>query len=270
MSNQRIIDMHVHSDNSPDGIHSPMYICECAVKSGLGAIAITDHCEVNSFFEEKYNNMTYHSFFECSKARSAFEGELLVLIGLEIGQPISNITLAEKIVSNHNYDYILGSIHKPEGFDCDVKDIEYDKVDVYKFMSDYFQQLIPIAKWNGCDALAHITCPMRRIQGKYNIEFDYSKISSATDELLKTMIKYEKALEINTSGLRQSMGTTMPDINIIKRYYELGGRLLTIGSDAHNASDCGKGIREAMKIAKNCGFEKLTFYVNREALELDM
>ncbi len=268
MSGQRLIDMHVHSDNSPDGIHSPMYICECAVKNNLGAIAITDHCEVDTFFDEKYNNMIFHSFFETSKARSAFEGELLVLIGLEIGQPLSDKELADKIVKHHKYDFILGSIHTPDGFTEDIKNIEYDKLDVYKFMENYFLQLIEIAKWDGCDALAHITCPMRRIQGKYNIDFDYSKISSVTDELLRTMISYGKALEINTSGLRQQIGRTMPDVNIIKRYRELGGRLLTIGSDAHDANDCGKGINEGVQIAKECGFENITFYVNREILEL--
>ena len=268
MSGQRLIDMHVHSDNSPDGKHSPMYICECAVRNKLGAIAITDHCETDTFFKEKYNNMVFHSFFETSKARSAFEGELLVLIGLELGQPLSNKELADKIVSHHNYDFILGSIHTPDGFTEDIKEIEYDRLDVYKFMEDYFLQLTEIAKWDGCDALAHITCPMRRIQGKYHIDFDYSKISSVTELLLKTMISYGKALEINTSGLRQSIGLTMPDINIIKRYRELGGRLLTIGSDAHDANDCGKGIKEGMSIAKDCGFDKLTFYVNREILEL--
>ncbi len=270
MSGQRLIDMHVHSDNSPDGIHSPMYICECAVKNNLGAIAVTDHCEVDTFFEEKYNNMIFHSFFECSKARTAFEGDLLVLIGLEIGQPMSNRALADKITKHHSYDFILGSIHKPAGFDKDVKEIEYDKLDVYRFMEDYFQQLTEIAEWDGCDALAHITCPMRRIQGRYKIDFDYSRISAATDELLKTMISHGKALEINTSGLRQAMARTMPDVNIIRRYRELGGRLLTFGSDAHDANDCGKGIREAMETAKECGFDRFAFYVNREILELEL
>lgn len=270
MSKQRIIDMHVHSDNSPDGKHSPMYICEHAVKNDLGAVAFVDHCEVDSFFEQKYNNMIFHSYFECSKARVAFEGQLLVLIGLEIGQPMSNPLLADKIVSQHKYDYILGSIHTPKGFDKNIKEIEYDKLNVYEFMKDYFAQLTEIAQWNGCDALAHITCPMRRIQGKYEIDFDYSEIQDSIDALLNTMIKNNKALEINTSGLRQQIGRTMPEENIIKRYRELGGKLVTVGSDAHSAYDCGKGIGEGIEIAKRCGFDKLTFYVGREPMEIDI
>ncbi len=269
MNKQRIMDMHVHSDNSPDGVHSPMYICEQAVDKSLRAIAFTDHCEIDKFFSHKYNSMVFHSYFECLKARISFEGELLVLLGIEIAQPLSDKALSEKIINNHNYDIVLGSIHTPKGFDCDVKEIPYDEIDVYGFMKDYFRDLTELAFWDGCDVMAHITCPMRRIQGKYGIDFDYSKISKETDELLKAIIENKKSLEINSSGLRQMMGRPMPDINILKRYKELGGRLITIGSDAHCANDVGAGVLECMEIAKKCGFEKINFYTGREILEIN-
>ncbi len=84
------------------------------------------------------------------------------------------------------------------------------------------------------------------------------------------MIKNKKALEINTSGLRQSIAKTMPDENIIKRYRELGGEYITIGSDSHNAYDVGEGIEKGMELAKKCGFDKITFYVNREAMQIEI
>lgn len=270
MCAKRLIDMHVHSDNSPDGTHSPMYICEHAVKNGLRAIAVTDHCETDKFFEQKYNSVIFHSYFECAKARNAFEGQLLVLIGLEVGQPLYNVKLSNRIIDKYPYDFVLGSVHTPKGQTLDIKEIEYDKLDVYKFMEDYFLELADIAKWNGCDALAHLTCPMRRIQGKYHMDFDYCKISEVTDYLLETMIQNKKALEVNTSGLRQDVGRTMPDENIIRRYRELGGKLVTIGSDSHSAYDVGAGIEEGMALAKKCGFDEITFYVNREAMHIEI
>lgn len=269
MNKQRIMDMHVHTDNSPDGIHSPMYICENAVDKGLRAIAFTDHCEIDKFFTLKYNSMVFHSYFECLKAKTAFEGELLVLLGLEIAQPLSNRELSEKIISNHKYDIILSSIHTPKGFDCDIKEIPYNEIDVYKFMSDYFGELTELAYWDGCDVLAHITCPMRRIQGTLNIDFDYSKIQKSTDELLKAIIENNKSLEINTSGLRQPIGRSMPDEKIIRRYKELGGKNVTIGSDSHSAHDVGAGVYDCMKMLKKCGFEKINFYTGREILEIN-
>ena len=269
MEKERKIDMHVHSDNSPDGKHSPMFICEQAVQNDLRAIAITDHCEIDSYKSQGYDSATFHSYFETSKARVAFQGQLLVLLGIEIGQPLYDINLTEKIVATKNYDVILGSVHKPDGFDCDIKEIDYSKIDVYEFMRSYFSQLEEIARCPHVDVLAHITCPMRRIQGLYNIDFDYSKISDATDSLLKTIIDNGKALEINTSGLRQAVGRTMPDVNIIRRYRELGGEYITIGSDSHSAYDVGLGLTEGMKIARECGFDKITFFVERQIMQIN-
>ena len=268
MTSERIMDMHVHTDNSLDGIHSPMFMCEQAVEKQLRAIAFCDHCETDKFYEDKYNHMIFHSSFECTKARSAFEGQLLVLIGIEIGQPFADIELADKIINNGKYDVVLGSIHTPAGFECDVKNIPYDKIDVYQFMKNYFNELSELAQWKGCDILSHITCPMRRIQGKYNIDFDYSKVQNEIDILLETIIKNDKVLEINTSGLRQAMGRTMPDIDIIKRYKQLGGKYISIGSDSHSAYDVGAGVREGMLIAKQCGFDTLSFFVERQLMEI--
>ena len=269
MDKQRIIDMHVHSDNSPDGTHSPMFICEQAVEKGLRAIAITDHCEIDSYISQRYYSMVFHSYFECCKARSAFEGQLLLLVGIEIGQPLYDAALTEKIVNSKPYDVVLGSIHRPDGYNLDIKEIDYSTIDVYEFMKDYFRQLTEVAKCPHIDIMAHITCPMRRIQGKYNIDFDYSQISEEADLLLKEIIRSQKALEINVSGLRQDVARTMPDENLIRRYKQLGGEYVTIGSDSHNAYDVGADVCEGMKLAKKCGFDKVTFFVNRQIFQID-
>jgi histidinol-phosphatase (PHP family) len=245
-------------------------MCEQAVANGLRALAITDHCEIDKFIEQRYASSVFHSFFECTKARNAFEGQLLVLIGLEIGQPLYDLDLCKKILSKYPYDFVLGSVHTPRGMTQDIKEIEYDKLDIYSFMQDYFDELTEIAQWDGCDALAHITCPMRRIQGVYKFDFDYSKIQESLDGLLKAIIDNNKALEINTSGLRQAIGLTMPDEYIIRRYHELGGKYITIGSDSHNALEVGAGVEEGMKLAKKCGFDKITFYVSRQAIQIDI
>lgn len=270
MLNTRLIDMHTHSDNSPDGIHSPMYMCERAVDNGLRALAITDHCEIDKFFAQKYASSVFHSYFETAKARNAFEGQLVVLTGLEIAQVSCNPALSEKIVNRYPFDFILGSVHTPRGFNEDIKEIDYSKLDVYEFMNNYFDELAELAAWHGCDALAHITCPMRRIQGYFKIDFDYNKVNDSLDRLLCAIIENNKALEINTSGLRQDIGLLIPEERIIRRYKELGGKYITIGSDSHTAYDVGAGIEDAMKTVKECGFDKITFYVNRQSMQIEI
>ena len=88
----------------------------------------------------------------------------------------------------YDFDVVLGSIHKPKGLGYDIKEIDFTKIDVYEFMENYFSEIIEMTKSPLVDVIAHITCPMRHIIGKYNIDFDYSKISSITDKLLKSIV----------------------------------------------------------------------------------
>lgn len=263
-------DSHIHTNHSPDGKYSVNQMCDAAVSKGLDVITFTDHCEIDEFYSEHYNTRIIEAYDDYKEAKNEFSDRLTVLYGIEIGQPLFDKTLADKIVSDHQYDYILSSVHHPHGKMPDIKDIEYDKIDVYRFMEDYFSQLYDIAKWDGCDALAHLTCPMRRIQGKYKIDFDYTLIKDATDELLREIIRQKKAIEVNTSGLRQAVGRTMPDENILIRYRQLGGKYVTVGSDAHSTDDIGAGIKAGIRKAKECGFEQITVFVNREKRLIDI
>ena len=263
-------DSHIHTDNSPDGRFSASKMCEAAMEKGLDLITFCDHCEIDEFYSDNYDNRTVKAFADYCEAKERFSDRLTVLAGIEIGQPDIDKDFADKIVSAHKYDYVLASLHHPHGKMPDIKDIEYDKIDVYRFMEDYFSELYEMAKWDGCDALAHLTCPMRRIQGKYQINFDYSVIQEATDELLAEIIRQKKAVEINTSGLRQAVGRTMPDENILIRYRQLGGKYVTVGSDAHSPDDIGAGIKKGIEKAQKCGFGQITVFINREKKLIDI
>ena len=107
---KHIIDMHTHTDNSFDGNHSTVYMCEAACNKGLRAIAFTDHCEVDAFDASGERNVR-QAFFEIAKAKSAFMGKLLVLNGIELGQPAYDIETAEKILASQKFDIVIGSVH---------------------------------------------------------------------------------------------------------------------------------------------------------------
>lgn len=82
-------------------------------------------------------------------------------------------------------------------------------------------------------------------------------------EIFATLIKNGKGIEINTSGLRQKIGKPLPDLYYVKMFREMGGEILTIGSDAHCTADLGKGINEGIEIAKQAGFDKVAFFKKR-------
>lgn len=265
---KNLTDMHTHTDNSPDGNHSTMFLCESAVAKGLRAIAFTDHCEVDVYRQENYDRTVRHSFFEVAKAQHSYRGQLLVLQGIELAQPTYDSDTALKIINEQTYDIVIGSIHNLRGrqdfYFLENFTLQQARAD-YK---EYLNELCLLAQWGNFDTMAHITYPLRYFYAKSQIDLQLSEFSSQLDELLAMLAEKELALEINTAGLRQPIGRLSPDFDIIKRFYELGGRLITIGSDAHYAEDLGAGILEARQAAVAAGFNSSFIFQHREPIEI--
>lgn len=261
-----LIDMHTHSDHSFDGHHSCMLLCESAVEKNIDGIAITDHCEVDS------KNFDFRAFcsnqiVDTCKAKKFFEGSLLVLQGIELGQAIYNKELAECILNKYHYDFVLGSIHNLENMQ-DFYFLDFDKYDVYNLLDKYFDAIIELCNWNKFDSLAHLTYPLRYITERTNINVDLNKFSDKIETILKTLIQNEKALEINTSGLFQKINDFLPNKKIVKLYKDLGGEFITIGSDSHYCNKIGAGIIDGLRLANECGFDNITIYQHRNPILL--
>lgn len=264
MSFKNIIDLHTHTDNSFDGNHSTMFLCETAYMKGLRAVAFTDHLEIDGFYKGHFDRTAIQSYFEVAKARSAFSGKLLVCVGAELGQAIYDKPIAEKLLETMKYDFVIGAIHNlPEAEDFYYMNFDDESIDYMNLLRQYFEWELKLAQWAKFDTLAHLTYPLRYIVGNYKKPVDMSVFSEIIDEILLTLIKNEKALEINTAGLRQPIGVTSPDESIVKRYKELGGKLITIGSDAHYAEHLGAGIDKGYELALRCGFDKIAVYQDR-------
>lgn len=265
---QRIIDMHVHTDNSPDGNHSAMFVCEKAELMGMRALAFTDHCEVDSFYEESYDKRIRQSFFEISKAQSAFRGKVLVLKGIELAQGNYDPELSEKILSKYDYDAVIGSIHNlrdRQDFYF-MENLSPEKVN--ELTKEYFDEIYNMIEWGNFDILAHLTYPFRYFYSKSGITVNINDYSEQVDKILKLLAQKDKALEINTAGLRQPVNKLSPELETVKRFKELGGKYVTFGSDAHYADDIAKGMTEAYDTMKAAGFTEFTFFQKRTPLQI--
>lgn len=270
MAHFRMMDLHTHTDNSFDGNHSAMFMCENAIRKGLRGIAFTDHFDVDFYKEHQLAERQMQSFFEISKARSAFKGRLLILAGIELGQGTYDIPLSEKALQRFPYDFVIGSIHNLRQTE-DFYFLKYNEMtenEIYALLEKYFEEELILAQWNKFDTLAHLTYPLRYISGDYSIKIDLSRFDDIIDTIFKTLAQNGKALEINTSGLRQKIGVTMPTADYVKRFRELGGEFVTVGSDAHFAEHLGAGIKEGLTIAKEAGFENITFFQHREPITI--
>ena len=266
---KNIVDLHVHTDNSFDGNHSATFFCEKAEFLDLRAIAFTDHCEVDQFRDDNtYEKRIFQAFFEASKVRSAFRGKILVLNGIELGQPIYDVEIADKIVRRYDYDHILGSIHNLRGKEdfYFMKNLSLDQAE--SLLSEYFVEIIELLKWGNFDVLAHLTYPLRYFYSQSNIEIDLNKFKKQIDEILLLTAKTGKALEINTAALRQPLNKLSPEVDIIKRFKELGGEFVSVGSDAHYAEHLAMGIDVAYNAAIEAGFDSITFFQKRTPIQM--
>lgn len=263
MKYRYISDCHTHSDCSPDATDPTMMLCESACRLGLYALAITDHCECNAYREEGYDRSVRQSYFEARKASAVFHGRLHVRAGVEIGQPMQDLSAAEEILSACDFDFTLASVHNVRGMP-DFYELDYSQVDLSNVLNLYFDEILETIEWGKFDSLAHLTYPWRYIVGEHGLQIDNDRFSKRIDEVLEALIQKDKALEINTSGLRQKLGETMPNLPVLKRYHGLGGRLVTLGSDAHRWPDVCGGVEQGMRLLQKAGFTHFVLYSHHE------
>lgn len=266
-----IVDFHVHTDNSYDGNHSATFICEQAEFNNLRAVAFTDHCEVDRCINDyAHERAVFQTFFEIAKVKSAFRGRFLVLNGIELGQPTFAPEIAERILKSQKFDVVLGSIHNlRDGFDPYYGD-SFTEAGTHTFLKEYFYEIIQMCEWGNFDVLAHLTYPLRYFFAKSGITVNLNDYKQEIDEILRLCAKKDKALEINTAGLRQKLHKLQPETDVVKRFRELGGKFISVGSDAHYASDLGKNIPDAFKSALDAGFDSITLFQNRTPVQMSI
>ncbi|HHV50785.1 MAG TPA: histidinol-phosphatase HisJ family protein [Clostridiales bacterium] len=255
-----LVDYHTHTGFSPDSDADMLEICNAAEKAGILQLAITDHVEIPAFIQDGYDKTIDESYKQAGEMQAAFRGRIEVLKGIELGEPIHDLNTAEQLLKNYDFDFVLGSLHNLKD-DRDFYHYDFTSVDIRSLMDRYFAEQLEMVKWGKFNSLAHLTYPFRYIpKGRYPEDYGYWR--DVIDEILRLLAVKGIALEINTSGLRQALGKTMPDEFLIRRFRELGGEMVTVGSDAHKPCDVGKNIRDGINIAYSAGFRYIATFKN--------
>lgn len=264
-------DFHTHCELSFDGKDSPEEMICAAINLGMKAYALTDHVEAERFTEPDYRcDITVRRAAELlPPLKEKYSGQIDFLYGAELGQPVQNTALAEKLLAENDYDFVIGSLHAIAGYE-DFYFLDYRENDPVFLLDRYFDELLAMAQWGKFDVLGHLTYPLRYICGEHGITVDMQRYDKIIDEIFRTLIANGCGIEINTSGLRQKIGKTMPDEKYVMRYRQLGGEIITIGSDSHGAADLGKGVAEGIELAKKAGFRKIACFKKRKAEFIDI
>ena len=126
------------------------------------------------------------------------------------------------------------------------------------------------AKSDDIDILAHLTCLLRYINGKYKRTVNALDFKKEIKEILSELIKHNTALEVNTSGIGSFYGEYMPQEEFIKMYYDMGGRLITLGSDSHIPENVGNAFTEAKEMLKSIGFKEYYYYEKRKPIAVKL
>lgn len=268
-------DSHTHSDNSFDAESSVDEMCRKALTLGLDAIAVTDHCEAP--FIDCGENCEFGSFdrqipksvADARAAQAQYRGKLKVICGMELGEPTHDPAQTAKALAYGDFDFILASVHNLRGYD-DFYYMDYSKTDVDALLRLYFRELQDTAAFPHFDSLAHLTYPLRYIVEREGYYPDLSKFQDEIDTIFKILIKNQKALEINVSGLFKDIRTTLPDESLVRRFRQLGGEYVTIGTDAHSTEMLGRGLQEGMAVAKRAGFDRYVYYEQHRPVFVDI
>ena len=267
MGYKNLVDFHVHTDNSCDGHDSLMVMSERAAAKGIRAIAVTDHAECHRYYKDNFHLAIRYSHFETLKAKNAFRGQLAIMTGIELGQPLHNLEAAEDALSANRYDIVVAGLHLIRGGD-DFWKLDYHNANVPTLLHAYFDEIYEMVCWGRFDSLAHLTYPLRYIEGRDKVAVDLADYAEQIDRILERLIADGKSLELNTQGYRTEYGRPTPDMDILRRYKELGGQYVTIGSVAHYAVDIGANIEDGLRLLKQADFDFVTIYDQREPILL--
>lgn len=254
-------DCHTHSTCSPDGESTPREQLARAVELGLYAWTLTDHCEAQAW-EEEYRDRAAAAREAMADLAARAPAGLRFYRGVELGQATQDPEAARLVWEHPDYDFVIGSIHNLRNReDFYYMKYEPDKMaDVNELLEKYWAEELEMIDLGCFDSLGHLTYPLRYMETALRHPVDLTPHLEAIDAIFTALIRRDKALEVNTSGLRQGLGKTFPDLPLVKRYRALGGKLITLGSDAHRTADLGAGIPEGMAMLREAGFTEYHVY----------
>ena len=263
MTTTPILDYHTHTNFSTDGSSSMGEMIANAVKTGIAEIAITDHYDPDypePGWGEGFSQIEYTD--QLGQCKSKYRNEIQVVKGIEIGiQHGGTLQKCKDAANFYDYDFIIGSFHCAQGYELamggffDNRSVEDATEAFYRYNYDC------LSVYKDYDVLGHINVIDR--YGAYIPK--YNNLWDVVEEILKMIIYDGKGIEINTSSFRYGMGEyTTPSHEILRLYKDLGGEIITVGSDAHRIKDLGYKIAWAYEKMKSVGFKYVTTYRQRK------
>lgn len=250
-----IFDTHMHTTFSSDSKMSIEQVIQASNSLNIG-VCITEHMDLDYAIKNEFRFDVPKYFEAYNKYRSDS-----LLLGIEIGMAESTLSENESLGINYDFDYILGSIHTVDNTDIFNTLHSKDLPNEYFYKRYYENMLHCVEKYNNFDSLGHIDY-IYRYSPFPNNEINIKPYKEIVEAIFLNLIKKDKAIEINTRRLSNA-DSIKALLETYRFYKELGGRYVTIGSDAHAPSAIGNNIKEALMIAEKLSL-KPVYYKSRK------
>lgn len=262
-----ISDCHLHSSFSGDS-YTPMEdMVLSGIAQGLKTMCFTEH---NDFEYPLSPDLPADIFvlntdsylYALATLKEKYAHKIKLLFGVELGLQPEVVRQNAVYAKSYEFDFIIASSHI-----CHRKDPYYpgffDGRSKEECLQEYFESILEnIRKYSDFDVYGHLDYVVRYAPEK-DEGYSYEQYKDILDEILKLLLDKEKGIELNTGGLKSGMHDLHPCMGILKRYKELGGEIITIGSDSHNAQNIAAHFDRATDVLRECGFRYYCVFEKR-------
>ena len=256
-------DFHFHSNFSADSKADPRAMVEAAIEKDFSIICFTDHVDID--FPEQlitFDTAEYTKYLDAM--REEYKGKIDIRKGVEVGMLPHIVDENDSFVKSAPFDFVIASTHVIKGLRPNPRRFnEYKdqyptaKEGVVAYLEDVLKNLQLFDNFDVCGHLDYISVYT------YEENFAYEEHREITDEILRLLITKGKGLELNTAHYRRGFEGS-PCMAVLKRYKELGGEIITTGSDGHSPKEIGFGIDWAQECLRTCGFRYFTVFKDRK------
>ncbi len=264
-----ITDMHVHSAFSSDSTEAPEAIIETAIKKGFSYAYFTDHHDMDFPVSKEEPDMDFQLDFESYfqkllELKEIYSNKIEVRIGVEQGICPPTAPNIAALSNRYPFDFVIGSSHLTSLDNGDPYHPSYyeGKTNIEAYREYFMSEVENVKLTDGFDVYGHLDYAVRYCPDK-SFVYRFDDYRDIFEVLLKSLIEKGKGIEINTAGIAK-IGFAHPHIEVLKLYKEMGGEIITVGSDAHKKEDIGFGFDVAEDLLKNVGFRYYTVFKERK------
>lgn len=267
-------DYHVHTSYSDDSEYPMEDVVKDAISFGLDEICFTDHVDygVKRDWDDP-RGMTYRRggagepermalanvdypryATEIAALREKYKDQITLKMGIEFGIQTHTIPQYEKLFSVWPFDFIILSVHQVEDKEFWTQDFQRGRTQTEYNLRYYEEILALVQQYHHYSVLGHMDLISRYDKAG---PFSFEKIRPIVKEILNTIISDGKGIEVNTSCHRYGLNDLTPSTDILRLYRDLGGRIITIGSDSHRKEHLGAYLTETISALKAIGYKEV-------------